>query len=114
MAWTPEAVFEACRDVVETPMELIKEYQFTLKDIVTTITIRLFRLFESDKVHFTQSHFIKTPTQVDEYVTSHPYSDDLGSALHQAVYGITQFYNEAVERGHSPSGEWLVPNKFFR
>lgn len=113
MVWSPETVFEANREVIEFPMELIKVYQFTLKDISTTIAIRLFRSFESDKVYFRQSHYIKTPTQATEYVTNKPYNDDLGSALQQAISGLTQHYNEAVKKGHSPSAKWLVPNKQF-
>lgn len=70
MSWTPEKVFEANSNVVENPMELIGEYKFSLKGIPTTITIRLFKYFGSDKIHFTQSHHIKTPTQIDAYVTS--------------------------------------------
>ena len=113
MAWTPEEVFEANSNVIEFPMELIKEYQFTLKDIATTITIRLFKLLGSEKIHFTQSHHIKTPTQAGAYITSRPYNDDIGSALSQAVSGLTQFYNEAVAAGHTPSGNWLIPNEYF-
>ena len=113
MAWAPEEVFEENKEVVEMPMELIKEYQFTLKDIATTITIRLFKMFGSDEIHFTQSHYIKTPTQAGPYITSRPFNDDIGSALSQAVSGFTKHYNKAMAAGHIPKNDWLEPNEYF-
>jgi hypothetical protein len=113
MGSTPVEVFEANKDFLEDPMELIKQYQFSLKGIPTTITVRLLRYFGSDKIHFTQSHYIKTPTQIDAYVTSHPYNNDADSALSQVVTGFTRFYSEAVSKGHAPSKDWLVANEYF-
>ncbi len=113
MAWTPEAVFDSDSDVIESARELIGEYKFTLKDISIPVRIRLYRVFGHKEVLFEQSHHIKTPTQIDKYVTSRPWNYGPGSALHQAVTGITRYYKEAVAAGHRPSDEWLVPNERF-
>jgi hypothetical protein len=113
MGWTPEAVFDLDSDVIEFPKELIREYEFTLKGISIPVRIRLYKVFGHEGVLFAQSHHIKTPTQIGKYVTSRPWNDDLGSALWQAVTGITRYYKEAVAAGHSPSDDWLVPNECF-
>ncbi len=113
MAWTPEAVFDSDSDVIESATELIGEYEFTLKDISIPVRIRLYRVVGRKGVLFEQSHHINTPTQIDKYDTNRPCNDYLGSALHQAVTGITRYYKEAVAAGHRPSDEWLVLNERF-
>lgn len=113
MPWTPEDVFTTDADAIDVAKELVKEYQFTLKDISTPITIRLYRVFGAEGIHFTQSHFIHTPVQAGKYATSRPWNDDLGAALHQVVSGITQYYNQAVKKGHAPDEAWLIPNERF-
>ena len=113
MTWSPEKIFEMEGNVIEIPMELIKEFQFYLKDISVPIKIRLFKQFGSDKVYFTQSHYIRTPLQANKYTPSRPYNDSLGLSLNQAVNGLTQYYNEAIAKGHIPSHRWLIPNRNY-
>lgn len=108
MPWTPKDALN--NPAVEYPMQLVGEYKFRLKGILTEITIRLYKPFSSDGVEFQQSHFIKTPLQGTEYRTSRPSNSDEGSALHQVVHGLTSHYEAAVRAGHAPSEEWLVPN----
>ena len=113
MPWTEEDVFTTDSDVIDVAKELVKEYQFTLKDISTPITIRLYRVFGAEGIHFTQSHYIHTPVQAGKYVTSRPWNDDLGATLRQAVSGITQYYSQAVKESHTPNDSWLIPNEHF-
>lgn len=64
-------------------------------------------------IEFEQSHVIKTPSQLGAYRTSRPWNDTPGSALRQAITGLTQYYEAEVNKGTSPSEDWLVPyNKF--
>jgi len=113
MPWTPETVFAPNETAIDSAKELLKEYQFTLKDISVPITIRLFKVFGAEGVHFTQSHFIHTPVQIDKYTTSRPCNDSLGAALHQVVFGFTSNYDVAVKKGHKPDAAWLIPNPNF-
>lgn len=89
------------------------QYSFKLRGIPITITVRLYRREVRGPVWFEQSHWIKTPEQIGPYRTSRPFNDDEGSALRQAVTGLTQFYNIAVKAGHEPSNAWLIENKNF-
>jgi hypothetical protein len=111
MAWTIEAALDD--EVIENPRKFISEYQFTLRGIAALITIRLYKPIHGEGVEFEQSCYIHTPTQATPYRTSHPWGDDEAYALHLAVRSITQYYNEAVRLGHSPSESWLVPNENF-
>ncbi len=113
MAWTPESVFENESDYIHAAKELIKEYEFSLKELSTPIKIRLYKFIGSQKVMFTQSHFINTSVQAGPYDTSRPWNDDLGSALHQVVSGITEYYKAAITNGHTPDETWLEVNKDF-
>jgi hypothetical protein len=54
------------------------------------------------------SHVIHTPLQMDAYRTSLPFSDHWVSALHEAVSGLTMYYEQAVAAGHEPHESWLV------
>jgi hypothetical protein len=93
--------------------KFLAEYNFTVGDLETVITIRLYQDLDGRSVHFRQSHFIHTPTQAGPYRTSRPWNDDEGAALNQAVTSITQYYGEAVKAGHEPKESWLVPNQYF-
>lgn len=75
----------------------------------TLVTITLGRYMTSEHTRFELSHAIKTPLQGAPYRTSLPFDDSPGHALHRAVDGLTRWYRDAVENGHQPSEDWLVP-----
>jgi CxxC motif-containing protein len=77
-----------------------------LGNLKTEISITLEH--EGDYVNFVLSHVIKTPVQIGPYRTSRPYNDTPGSALHQAITSLTQYYEMAVGEGHQPQESWLV------
>ena len=79
-----------------------------LRGINTHITIKLCRFMRSEETTFEVSHVIHTPTQMDAYHTSKPLADDPASALQRAVFGLTSFYQSAVNAGHKPCEDWLV------
>jgi len=102
------------REGVERPREFIGEYKFYLRDIPVEITVRLYKSFNGKGVMFEQSHFINTPSQIDEYRTSRPWNDNEKIALDQAVSGLLRFYNMAVSEGHLPDESWLARNESFK
>lgn len=61
-------------------------------------------------IEFTQSHFIKTPLQIDAYRTSRPWNDTPGRALRQVITGLADHYGDAVRAGRAPDESWLVPH----
>ena len=101
------------RDGIDSPLEFLREFRFSLSHIPTEITVRFYRLLGGRGVTFRQSHFIKTPTQTGEYETSRPGNDTEERALSQVVLSFLDFYNEAVQAGHEPDESWLVPNERF-
>lgn len=109
MSWTvDEALAPTCE-----PRRFLSEYRFTVGELWTTISIKLWKRVDDDKVYFTQSHFIKTPSQAGPYTTSINCGDDEGSALHRAVDTIVSYYDSAVREGHAPEEDWLVSNTRF-
>jgi hypothetical protein len=60
-------------------------------------------------IEFSQSHVIKTPLQSGPYRTSRPWNDTPGSALRQAITGLTQHYEDATRARKVPDESWLVP-----
>lgn len=85
-------------------------FEILIGDLKTPVTIELWRFFDRDQIKFLVSHAIKTPLQAGPYRTSYPIADDPEYALHRAVsFGLTQWYREAVDAGHVPNEDWLVP-----
>src|SRR6266511_2318072 len=70
---------------LEVQREFLAEYQFQLKDIPVSITIRLYKRLGSDVVEFRQSHFIHTPVQADRYRTNSSWGENEAEALDRAV-----------------------------
>ncbi len=91
----------------------VTEIVIRVGNIDLDICITLWRTSKSDKVHFTQSHFIHTPTQISWYVTSDPIEDDEEHALDRAIRTITEYYDEAVNKGHKPDISWFKKNENY-
>jgi hypothetical protein len=82
-------------------------YIFRLKPLKTKIKITL-RRSRGRETAYTQSHAIQTPEQAGPYWTSKPSDDSPGNALRKAISGFTMYYRQAIEKGHTPSEDWLV------
>ena len=93
--------------------EPVRTHQFTLEDIMVTITIRIYRKIGEYRFHFDQSHYIKTPCQFSRYRTSSPFGDTEDKALDHALETFTDYYHAAVRKGHMPDETWLVANENF-
>ena len=98
--------------VVSDALHFLFEYQLNLPGIETLITIRFYR-DPTDRVRFSQSHFIHTPPQMDPYETDARLRDTEEQALRQVVSAFCRFYQEAVKAGHQPSESWLKANENF-
>lgn len=86
-------------------------FAFQLKGIPTNIRIALTPSRGSrGGFDFRLSHIIHTPAQIGPYRPSNPWGDDLLYALNRAITSVTMYYDTAIERGFSPSPDWLVPN----
>lgn len=79
-----------------------------LGNLSPEVEIRLGRQMDNDTTLFWISHAIKTPLQATPYRTSRPWGDYPAYALHQAVSGLTMYFDEAVRKGHNPDDSWLV------
>jgi hypothetical protein len=112
MAWTIDQALEdvSIKVIRRRPLN---EYQFTVGELKTVITIRTYEQTVGGGYIFEQSHFIKTPLQPDYYCTSRPWGDYEAYAVHQAISTITEWYRDAVNAGHTPSESWLISNKQF-
>ncbi|MFJ1470124.1 hypothetical protein [Massilia orientalis] len=103
--WTMAA---ALKDELITGSRRVKDtFYVRVGSLKTEISISLRR--GEFGIEFSQSHVIKTPMQIDGYRTSRPWNDTPGSALRQAITGLTQYYNAATRAGHVPDESWLIP-----
>lgn len=83
-------------------------FKIQIGALETVVTIELGRFMTSDETKFFVSHAIKTPVQAGPYRTSRPFADYPPYALHMAIRGLTDYYRQAVDKGHEPSEDWLV------
>jgi hypothetical protein len=109
MAWTVDSALDDDLVEVVDRNDAGGEYVVQIGTLTTLVTISLRRLLNSDDVEFIVSHAIKTPVQAGPYWTSRPFDDDPAYALHRAINGITSYYRQAIQAGHHPREEWLVP-----
>lgn len=93
--------------------ELRGEFHFKVGKLTPGVVVRLWRHIGVEGVFFELSHFMKTPSQADPYVTSGPWGDDEASALRKAVMTLTMYFDIAVREGHTPDDTWLVPSRSF-
>src|ERR1035438_8698860 len=98
---------------LEVQRELIREYQFQLKDIPIPITIRLYRRLGTDVIEFRQSHYIRTPVQAGRYRTDSSWGENEAAALRRAIQTLVSFYEDAVRVGKAPAESWLLKNDSF-
>ena len=98
-----------------TPMQLVGEYRFRIGDLMTPITIRLWRgVGKETTVWYSPSHHLQIPKHPPfTGTTSIDCGDSEASALRRAVSLYMEAYNGAVGDGCLPVEEWLVPNPNF-
>jgi hypothetical protein len=110
MAYTFDSALDDDLVTVVTRHDAMGTFEVRLGELETLITIDLGRFMDSDKTKFRVSHAIKTPLQAGPYRTSTPVDDYPAYALRRAITGLTDYYRDAVKKGHKPSEQWLVEN----
>ena len=99
---------------IYTGYKTVGEYRIQIEQTDGSQIIK-FRVEEASSgiFEFSQSHFIKTPEQATQYITSRNSERTAEDALMRAVDSIMSHYSQAVKVGHVPSKAWFKPNKNF-
>jgi hypothetical protein len=99
---------------IHTGYKTIGEYRIYL-EWSNGYQIIKFRIEETTlgEFEFSQSHYIKTPDQASQYITSRTSEDSPEAALERVVDTIMSYYNDAIKVGHKPSNAWFKLNKDF-
>jgi len=108
MTWTIEAALND--DAIKKSEKTNEGYSFWLNGIDTEISVILSVNPLRGGYNFHLSHYINTPSQISAYIPSRPWGDDEAYALHLAITAITQYYNQSLKDGESPSSDWLMPS----
>lgn len=109
MAYTFDDVLDDDLVTVVERDDEMGEFVVRIGGLETPVTIMLERLKNNERTNFQLSHVINTPEQAGPYRTSLPFGDRPEYALKKAITGLTMYYRQAVEKGHEPSEDWLVP-----
>ena len=108
MAWTFDEALADDLVTVVTRDDSAGTFELRIGELETVITVELGRFMDSEHTKFRRSHAIKTPLQIGPYLPSRDFDDYPAYALHRAVASITDYFREAVGKGHAPTEEWLV------
>jgi hypothetical protein len=110
MSWSRE---EALTDpAIREPLIFFSEFRFSLRDIPTEITIRLYRPIHSSKIVVRRSHNISVSGVEAPATDTHDEAHE-GEVLHAAVDELVSVYNAARAKGLKPDASWLKPNADF-
>ena len=98
-------------------MDEVKEegfglFRLRLKGISTPVFIRFYRVHDSTRVHFVQSHFIKTPDLAEPHRSNDPFGSDELDAAFRARSVLMIHYLPAMKTS-TPNDSWLVKNDAF-
>jgi hypothetical protein len=85
-------------------------YTIRIGDIPTPVNIALERLSASDGTGYKVSHVIKTPELAKPHRVVRQAGNNPELALRYAIRGLTSYYRLAVDAGHRPSEDWLIPS----
>ncbi|MBD3608977.1 MAG: hypothetical protein HUJ30_00345 [Gammaproteobacteria bacterium] len=79
------------------------------------VKIKIYKstVIEREQYHFEVSHHVHTPTQAAPYYPSHTSAQTEAEAISQAINTTTVFIKGALQEGHEPDDDWLVPNERF-
>jgi hypothetical protein len=70
-------------------------------------------IISNSDFHFEVSHHVHTPEQAAPYHTSRTDCKSEQLAIKQAIMTTINFIHLAIEKGHEPSEEWMIPNEDF-
>lgn len=91
----------------------LSEFRFSLRDIPTEISVRLYRPIHSDKIVVRRSHDISVSGLNAQQAAKCEDDSKEGEVLHAAVDELLCVYNAARDQGLTPDTSWLKPNADF-
>ena len=112
MSWSRE---EALTDpAIRDAVILLSEFRFSLREIPTEITVRLYRPIHATKIVVRRSHDISVSGVDAPAAATADDEGHEGEVLHAAVDESLSVYNAARAKGLKPDALWLKPNANFR
>ncbi len=95
---------------------LLNEIKIYLKcenDFSPSIKVRIYKNTISEKEPYTYevSHYVKTPLQHIPYYSSLKNRETESAAVEKAIGDVVSYINGAIDAGHEPSEDWLIPNE---
>ena len=109
------SISEALTDpAIREPITFRSEHRFSLRDIPTEITLRLYNPIHSSALLIRQSHFISVPGLDPQEQASCEEQTQEGEAIQSIISQFVCTYNAAVAQGLKPDASWLQPNPEFR
>ena len=97
----------------KNPPEFVAEHELRIGALSTPIRVRIFRRQSDGALLVEQSQFLKTSIQYLPHTINQPFFCPENQVLDELTATMTNFYNQAIGRGYSPSENWLVPNTGF-
>ena len=98
---------------IREPLIFLSEFRFSLRDIPTEISVRLYRPIHSDNIVVRRSHDISVSGLNPQQAAKCEDDSKEGEVLHAAVDELVCVYNAARAEGLKPDGSWLKPNPSF-
>ncbi|MCE2697808.1 MAG: hypothetical protein PX483_03945 [Nostocales cyanobacterium LE14-WE4] len=121
----PKGKFEMSEDIKSLLKEspkvteafiLSSEIKICLKcsnDYTPSIKVRIYKNTISEKEPYTYevSHYVKTPLQLGPYYSELINRETESAAVEKAIEDVVSYINGAIDAGHEPSNDWLIPNE---
>ena len=98
---------------IREPLIFLSEFRFSLRDIPTEISVRLYRPIHSDKIVVRRSHDISVSGLNPQQAAKCEDDSKEGEVLHATVDELLCVYNAARAQGLKPDVSWLKPNPNF-
>jgi hypothetical protein len=98
---------------IREPLIFLSEFRFSLRDIPTEISVRLYRPIHSAKIVVRRSHDISVSGLNAQQAAKCEDDSKEGEVLHAAVDELLCVYNAARAQGLTPATSWLKPNADF-
>jgi hypothetical protein len=91
----------------------IKIYLNCKNDFRPRIKVRIYEntFLESEPYTYELSHYVKTPLQFGSYVSNLNSLETESAAVEKAIEDVVSYINRAIDAGHEPSENWLIPNE---
>lgn len=89
--------------------KLVSEYSFRLEGILTTMRVWIYEGVNGDWVEADQNYYLQAPGMREPAVPEAARYDSTEEALRDIIACFLEGYNQAVEAGHEPDSDWLMP-----